>query len=155
MYLLLLLSEIGYSSQNVFASRKHKPVGKQARNQVVWNHFWVGKVGVVPPLRYNSQCNALEIQTIDTTIFITSTAFYSKFKIPSSDMGHICNYDLSRAEFRLFSLNLETKMDILDNFGKELKLCKNTRIICKNKRLYYNSDTSFFSGGFLGRGTQH
>ena len=60
----------------------------------------------------------------------------------------ICNYDLSRTVFRLFSLNLETKMEILDNFGEELKLCKNTRIISKNERLYYKSDTSFFSGGF-------
>ena len=79
MYLLLLLSKIGSSSEKVFASRKHKSVGKQARNQVVWNHFWVGKVGVVPPLHYNSQCNALVIQTIDTTIFIASIDFYSKF----------------------------------------------------------------------------
>ena len=79
MYSLLLLSEIELSSQNVFASRKHKLVGKQRRNQVVWKHFWVGKVGVVPQLHYNSQCNALEIQTIDTTIFIASIDFYSKF----------------------------------------------------------------------------
>ena len=76
MHSLLLLSEIGCSSQNVFASRKHKLAGKQRRNQVVWNHFWVGKVGVVSPLCYHSQCNALEIQTIDTTIFISTTNFY-------------------------------------------------------------------------------